>query len=161
MNGNTKPYAILVFGVPMSGKTQFATKFCRQFKAPLLDFNTLHELYDLDQKAFITIISQVALSGQTLVIEGALDTQKQRTKLSNLLKKAGYQPVLIWVQTDVATVKRRLKAKLKSVEKAKTTFDSRIKDLEAPADSENPIVISGKYTFDTQLKTTLARLSQK
>lgn len=158
MNGKSKPYAIMVFGVPMSGKSQFASKFSQQFKAPHLNYE---ELPDIDRKTFLAILDQIAGSGQNIIIEGSIDTQDQRDEISQLLEKSRYKPVLVWVQTDVGTVKKRLKTKLKSVEKAKTTFDDRVKELEAPSDAENPIVISGKHTYDTQLKTILSRLSIK
>ena len=159
MNGNNKPYAILVFGAPVSGKTQFAEQFSRQFKAPLLNVGELVDKYDLSRSAIIAIIEQIALSGQNFMVEGGVDTEKDRTEIRDLLKKAGYRPTLIWVQTDLATIKRRLKLRLKSLEKAKATFEDRYKALEAPADSENPIVISGKHTFDAQLKTVLTHLA--
>lgn len=158
MNGKTKPYAIMIFGVPMSGKTQFASKFSQQFKAPLLN---LEELVGINRKSFLKLIDRVSISGQTILIEGGIDTQKQRNEINRLLTASGYTPVLIWVQTDVAAVKQRLKVKLKSVEKAKKHFEERIEHLEAPADPERPIVISGKHTFSTQLKTTLAQLSSR
>ena len=159
MNGNNKPYAILVFGAPVSGKTQFAEQFSKQFKAPLLNVGDLIEKYDLSRPAVLELIRQVALSGQNFMIEGGVDTEKERMEIREMLRKAGYRPTLIWVQTDLATIKRRLKMRLKSVEKAKATFEDRYRALEAPADSENPIVISGKHTFEAQLKTVLTHLA--
>ena len=159
MNGNNKPYAILVFGAPVSGKTQFAEQFSKQFKAPLLNIGDLIEKYDLSRPAVLELIRQVALSGQNFMIEGGVDTEKERMEIREMLRKAGYRPTLIWVQTDLATIKRRLKMRLKSVEKAKATFEDRYRALEAPADSENPIVISGKHTFEAQLKTVLTHLA--
>ncbi len=158
MNGNSKPHAILIFGVPMSGKTQFAAKFSQQFNSIFLDFGSLP---DISREAFLAVITQLAASGQTILIEGAVDTQKDRDEIRKILKKAGYKPALVWIQTDVTAVKQRLKTKLKSVEKAKAAFEKRIDELEAPADQENPIVISGKHTFATQLKTVLSQLSKK
>ena len=52
----------------------------------------------------------------------------------------------------------RLKNKLKSVEKAKQVYESRIKTLEAPSNAETPIVLSGKHTYPTQLKQVLTQL---
>lgn len=158
MNGNKQPYALLIFGVPMSGKTEFATKFSKQFKAPLLN---LAELPGIPRKSFLSLIKNVAISEQTLIVEGGLDTGRHRAEIARLLSKAGYRPVLIWVQTDVKAVKQRLKVKLKSIDAAKKYFDERIEQLEAPADAERAIVISGKHTFATQLKTTLAGLAAR
>lgn len=152
-----KPYAILVFGVPMSGKTQFATKFSQKFKAPHLNFEPIP---GISRKAYLSIVSQIALSQQNLVIDDGIDTFKQREQLREILKSAGYKSIIIWIQTDVNTVKRRLRTHLKSVERAKAYFEERLDQLEAPEDSENAIVISGKHTFEGQLRSVLSHLSK-
>jgi len=158
MNGKKpKPYAILVFGVPMSGRTQFAVRFSRQFKAPLLDFE---HIPGINRKAFLPIVTQIADSKQNIVIDEHIDTFQQREKLRKVLYESGYQPVLVWIQTDVNTIKRRLKNHLKSVTRAKAYFEEQLDQLEAPEDSEEPIVISGKHTFSSQLRSVLSRLSK-
>ena len=158
MNGkNSKPYAILVFGAPMSGKSQFAIKFSREFKAPLLDFEAIP---GISRKSFLAIVAQIADSKQNMVIDYHIDTFKQRQEMCEVLRTAGYRPVLVWIQTDVNTIKRRLKNHLKSVARAKAYFEERLEQLEAPEDVEEPIVVSGKHTFDTQLKSVLSCLSK-
>jgi len=104
------------------------------------------------------LISEVAKTGATLVIEGGNDTEKDRRELVEILRGAGYITTLIWIQTDVSTIRMRLKNKLKSVEKAKQVYESRVKVLEAPSDAETPIVLSGKHTYHTQLKQVLTQL---
>lgn len=75
-----------------------------------------------------------------------------------MLRAAGYSPTLIWIQTDVNTIRSRLKNRLKSVERAKAVYDAGIKSLEGPSDAEMPIVLSGKHTYHTQLKQVLTQL---
>lgn len=157
MNGKTKPYGILVFGAPASGKSQFATQFGERFKCPALDFSK----HKISYSAAASIVEQVAVTGQNIVIEGCLDAEKQRNDMRHRLRKRGYIPVLVWVQADANTIKRRLLQRYKSVEKAKAAFAACYDDMEAPADIEKPIVISGKHTFTTQLKTMLAKLSKQ
>ena len=158
MNGkNSKPYAILVFGAPMSGKTEFATKFSQKFKAPFLNCELLPRI---SREAFLAVITQIATCEQPMLIEGGIDTFKQRQELRKLLSNAGYHPVTLWIQTDVNIIKRRLKTTMKSVEKAKTFFEDRFAQLEAPEESEHPIVISGKHTFEGQLSSVLSHLSE-
>ena len=53
----------------------------------------------------------------------------------------------------------RLKAKYRSVAKAKEVYDSVVPRLEAPSEIEAPVILSGKHTFETQLKHILAALS--
>jgi len=158
MNGNhSKPYAILVFGAPMSGKTAFASKFSHQFKAPLLNYDALP---GISRKTFLSLVDQIAQCGQNFLIEGASDTFKHREEIRSILRSTGYNPVLLWIQTDTNTIKYRIKSHLKSVEKAKAFFEERLTQLEAPEDSESPVVISGKHTFETQLKSALSSLSK-
>ena len=91
----------------------------------------------------------------------ALKREHSLSRLNEILRAAGYAPALVWLQTDVATIKSRLKVRLKSVEEAKTVYESRIKTLEAPSELENPIVLSGKHTYPTQLKQVLTQLQTR
>lgn len=161
MNGNNKTYAILVFGAPACGKTQFATKFGRKFNAPFINISQLRDEFKVDRKAALFIIKQIAKCKQNIVLEGGLDTEAERNEIRQIFQKYGYETVLIWIQTDVATLRRRLKAQLKSVEKAKATFEQRVNEIEAPSELEDNVVISGKHTFETQLVNVLANLSKK
>ena len=150
--------AILVFGAPCSGKTTFSEQFAAQFNATFYDLDALKEKHNLSRQFILLLISEIAKTGATLIIEGGIDTEKDLRELTEVLRAAGYTPTLIWMQTDVSTIRMRLKNKLKSVEKAKTVYDNRIKTLEAPSDAEAPIVLSGKHTYHTQLKQVLTQL---
>jgi len=155
---STGQRAILVFGAPCSGKTTFAQQFAAQFNATFYDLDTLQQEHNLSRQFILLLIAEVAKTGATLVIEGANDTERDRRELIEILRNAGYTPTLIWIQTDVSTIRMRLKNKLKSVEKAKQVYDSRVKALEAPSNAEAPIVLSGKHTYHTQLKQVLTQL---
>ncbi len=157
-SANTGQRAILVFGAPCSGKTTFGKQFAAQFNATFYDLDALQQEHNLSRRFILLLISEVAKTGATLVIEGGIDTERDRRELAEILRNAGYLPTLIWVQTDVSTIRMRLKNKLKSVEKAKTVYDNRVKALEAPSDAEAPIVLSGKHTYHTQLKQVLTQL---
>ena len=154
-----QPRAILVFGVPGSGKTTFAEKFAKKFHAAFFDLGEIASECELDRKVVLMLIKQLAKTGQILVFEGGLDTEKDRIEVRNILREAGYRTNLIWIQTDITTVKQRLKLKLRSLEKAKNLYETKISGMEAPADREHPIVLSGKHTFETQLKHTVSQLA--
>lgn len=157
MNRGTKPRAILVFGVPMSGKTAFAEHFSEQFRAPHLNLTSLERDHHIPRKSLLVIIKELAKCQQTIIIEGGLSSEADRLEIRNLLRDAGYLTSLIWIQTDLATIKKRMKAKYG--DKAKTAFEGEVTKLEAPIDSEKSIVVSGKHTFDSQLRTVLAKLT--
>ena len=150
--------AILVFGAPCSGKTTFCEKFAARFKAPYYDLGKLIDTYKLSRRMLLVVLEQVAKTGQMLVIEGGMDTERDRREIRNVLKKAGYETTLAWVQTDIGTIKSRLKFREKSVAKAKDIYESGIDRMEAPSDAEFPIVLSGKHTFETQLRHILTQL---
>ncbi len=165
MEGNRKTHspsngqrAILVFGAPCSGKTTFSKQFAAQFNATFYDLDALKQEHNLSRQFILLLVEQIARTGSTLVLEGGNDTERDRRELVDILRAAGYSPTLIWIQTDVSTIRSRLKNRLRSVEKAKVVYDSRIKALEAPSDAETPIVLSGKHTYHTQLKQVLTQL---
>ncbi|MBQ3310166.1 ATP-binding protein [Candidatus Saccharibacteria bacterium] len=161
MEGNkkTKPRAILVFGAPCSGKTTFCEKFSRRFKAPYYNLDSLQEEADFTEKQIHIILGVIAKAGQNIIIEGNLDTEEERDAVRQLLRSCGYNPALIWIQTDVSTIKARLKTRTRSVKKAKEEYETRISEMEAPSDSEHPIILSGKHTFETQLSHVLSQLA--
>lgn len=160
MEGNkVQPRAILVFGAPGSGKTTFAEKFAKKFHSAFFDLGELERKNKLDRKTTLFILEQLAKTNVTLVLEGLLDTERERTEVRNILRRAGYNPSLIWIQTDVQTIRQRLKIKNRSASKAKKEYETRIDSMEAPSEIEAPIVLSGKHTFETQLRHVLTQLA--
>ena len=161
MNGKSKPYAILVFGAPMSGKTTFAQQFSQRFSAPFLNINALYDEFKISRKMAMVLVSEIAKCKQTMIIEGGLNTEKQRNEMKKLLTAAGYSPVLIWVQTDQTAIKHRIRHKYNTIAEAKAALEASYKKLEAPSDDEHPLVISGKHTFQTQCKNVLTGISER
>ena len=154
-----QPRALLVFGAPCSGKTTFSKKFAKRFNLAFFDLEELQSKYHLSRKVILVFIEQIAKTGQTVLIEGCLNTERDREEVRHVLRAAGYATSTIWIQTDIATIRSRLKARYKNVEEAKNTYDSMVAALEAPSDSEAPIILSGKHTFETQVKHVLAGLA--
>ena len=162
MEGNKKNKlrAILVFGAPGSGKTTFAEKFAEKFGLVYIDLDEIMEKYDFSHQAVLNVLEILTKTKQSLVIEGAMKTEKDRTEVRNVLRGANYTPTLVWLQTDFATIKMRLRNRHRSVKKAKEIYDAAVAEMEAPADFEKPIILSGKHTFETQTKHTLAGLAK-
>lgn len=155
----SKSRALLVFGAPCSGKTTFAKKFAEKFGLAYYNFEDIKKKHNFTRDEILTILELIVKTHQTIIIEGILDTENQRKAVRRILSDAGYNPALIWVQTDVATIRSRMKIKYKSVTKAKNTYDIAIDRMEAPTEDERPIILSGKHTFETQTKHTLAGLA--
>lgn len=159
MEGKKQARAILVFGAPASGKTTFCEKFSRQFRAPYYNLTELAAEYKFSRADLLVILDLIAQTGQNMIIEGGLDTEADREEIKKLFRARDYAPSLVWIQTDVNTIKGRLKTRLKSVSKAKEEYDSRVAKLEAPAEVENYITLSGRQTFQMQLQGVLSRLA--
>lgn len=161
MEGNKKKLrAVLVFGAPGSGKTTFAEKFARKYNLAYYNLDEIRAEYGFTHEAVLSILEIITKAKQSIVIEGELRTEKERTEIRNILRAQGYKPTLVWVQTDFATIKMRLKSKHKTVKKAKETYDAAVAEMESPADFEKPVILSGKHTFETQTKHVLAGLAK-
>jgi gluconate kinase len=145
----------------MSGKTTFAEKFSERFNAPYLNLSELHEQYRVSRKVALILITQITKCKQTLIIEGAIDSERQRNEVRDLLTKAGYIPVLVWVQTDLNAIKQRMRHKYSRASEAKAVLEESYRKIEAPADYEDPIVISGKHMFQTQCRNILTGISDR
>ena len=119
-----QPRALLVFGAPCSGKSTFSKKFAKRFNLAFFDLEELQSKYHLSRKVILVFIEQIAKTGQTVLIEGCLNTEKDREEVRMVLRAAGYATSTIWIQTDIATIRSRLKARYKNVEEAKNTYES-------------------------------------
>jgi len=161
MEGNRRniPRALLVFGAPCSGKTTFAEKFAAKFGLAFYDLTKIREDNGFSRENILSILELIGRTGQTILLEGELDTEKDRIEIRNALREHGYEPSLIWVQTDVATIRNRMKIRFHSVSKAKSAYEEAVSVIEAPAETERPIILSGKHTFETQTRHILAGLA--
>ena len=160
MEGNkNKPRAILVFGAPCSGKTTFASNFAKKYSLAYYDLASIKEDNNLSHKKMMLILELIARTKQDLVLEGCLGTESMRSEIRSILYNAGYDPTLIWIQTDASTIRNRMKFKYRSVAKAKEEYAQAIDTLESPSDTEHPIILSGKHTFDTQNKHVISGLA--
>lgn len=155
----TQPHAIVMVGIPGSGKTFFATKFSDTFHAPLVstehiapharDAEAAHRIAD-------THLDELLKTGQSLVLEVAASTRTERMNLAKKLRSKGYTPLIVWVQTDEDTARQRI---AKDKAKDESTFDGQVRRFTPPHENEKPLVISGKHTYASQAKVVLKRLS--
>ena len=154
-----KARALMVFGAPCSGKSTFAKKFSEKFGLAYYNFDDIKKKHGFSREIMYTILELILRTHQTIVFEGGIETEEERRAIRRILDKANYESNLIWVQTDVATIRARMKAKYKSVTKAKNLYDSAVNEMEAPTEAEAPIILSGKHTFETQTKHVVAGLA--
>jgi predicted kinase len=161
----SQPHLLIVVGIPGSGKSFFAEKFAATFQAPYIDYATI-----MDISAHNTTTSDIYAgyflrelfkTNHTLVFDGPSNTKAERAALRDLASAAGYKPLYIWVQTDIATAKSRyIKISRKLGQHVTgSQYDSLMRQFTAPDSSEQPVVvISGKHTYATQAKAVLKNL---
>lgn len=169
-----KPHAILIVGIPGAGKTSFAEKFSETFGAPFINAKSIQlKIEETDAANSLAaseaiteeIFNQFLRSRNTIVIESPLFYKKSiRNNYFKLAKKSGYIPIVIWVQTDQEESKRR-STKTTGLKKAKhpisvEEFENQVSKFTEPSSAENPIVISGKHTFSTQIRSVLRKLGR-
>lgn len=164
-------------GLPGAGKSFFARQFSETFAAPVVSIDRInHELFAEPQyvKEEQIIIGNIALyqieelakTKRTFLIDGGANTRLDRAELIRIVKRAGYDVLLIWVQTDLNTC--RLRALKRNPHKTddqynrslpQPVFDNLIKTFGPPSVRENYIVISGKHTYATQARVVLRKLA--
>jgi len=156
----SQPHAIIMVGLPGSGKSFFAKRFADTFNAPYISHDIILSLTSLDKKAVDALadyqLNELLKTKHSVVIEGGVSTRAERTDIARKLRSEGYQPLFVWVQTDAETAKAR---SLKTKQHGEEEHEQLARRFSAPHPSEKPIVISGKHTYATQAKIILKRLS--
>lgn len=154
-----RPHAIIVIGIQGSGKTFFAEKFASTFNAPFIEqamFDRSASNEASSKELMSSMLKEMLKTGRSIVVELALPTKTERTELSRELKRAGYEPLYVWVQVDIDTAMTR---SYRAVGIDADEYRDRMRRFSPPHQSERALVISGKHTFATQAKSVLRKLS--
>ncbi|MBH2007087.1 AAA family ATPase [Candidatus Saccharibacteria bacterium] len=172
----TTPHVIFVVGKPGVGKTQFATRFSDTFSAPFLEVDKLrdvlgeptysHDEQDVVDRLTLLQLNELLKSKQTFLYEGGTEARIDRQNLAKFVRSKGYESIFVWVQTDDDTAFTRSTRSTRS-NKDKTLiipeerYDYLVKRFTPPASQdEQPVVISGKHTYASQVRTVLKRLAE-
>ncbi len=157
----SRPHAIMMVGLPGSGKSFFARQFATTFNAPFIDSVAIEEQARDAEGAGVIItlvMDEIAKTHQTFIFEGNADTRTRRAEFAKWARALGYQPLFIWAQVDQVTSRDRT-AKSKTM--SQTDFEHAHRTFSAPHPDEKAVVISGKHTFASQAKVVLAHLSKE
>ncbi|MCB9819974.1 AAA family ATPase [Candidatus Nomurabacteria bacterium] len=156
-----QPHAIIMVGIPGSGKTFFASKFSETFGAPHLDLQAISKYAASPEAAgqlAYMYLTELLKTRQSLVLELSTETRANRTEVARVVRDAGYAPLFVWTQVDQATAKSRTrKSKLLSPDE----FDALVKRFSPPHEREHAVVISGKHTYASQAKIVLKHLTAR
>lgn len=169
------PRVIFVVGIPGAGKTFFAERFSENFGAPFVETDQLRRIltddpsYSPEEDLVVNEIGVFQLkllmqTKKTIIYEGGTEARTDRQELIKLIRKNGYEPVVVWVQTDSATSKRRATKGTRGHSKATLLPGDRYEYLYSrftpPNEAEKAVVISGKHTSSSQVKVVLKQLIQ-
>ena len=157
-------HVIIMVGIPGSGKTTFAEHFADTFKAPYINPSDISEQMGIDadttEKVTQLLFNELLKTSRTLVYEGSTFTKDQRAAITKLIGKAGYKPLIVWVQTEPIEAKRRaISSQKKGGVISAEEFNDAYTRFEPPTEKEKPVVISGKHTYTSQLKIVLKHLA--
>lgn len=154
-----KPRIVIMVGIPGSGKSFFAEHFSETFKAPLISIHKIRQelTTDSDNKEAVKqiinyILGETLKTGKIIIYEGNTDRRSERTNLAKKAYEAGYDPIFVWVQTEINDAKKR---STKTGGLSECEFENKLKQFSPPHASERFVVISGKHTYNTQLKAIL------
>ena len=160
-----KPHLLIVIGIPGSGKTTFASKFSDTFHAPFIESQLFRSLTDDRGQAdalLDNMLDQVQKTNQTIIYEPTSGTRSERLELAKKARASGYEPLLIWVQTDhyaaMARATRRKRAAADQM--SEEQFEQEVRRFTAPNAQEKYVVISGMHTYSTQAKAVLKKLTE-
>ena len=167
-----KPLILVVVGHPGAGKTFFSQQFSDTFSAPRVDYDYVaHSLAPLSSngkkethRGVMAIIdnqiSELLKTQKTFIIDGLGATKVERITLKKRAQDAGYEMLLVWVQTDEATAKYRAVSRKQDDRQPLSAeeYSTLVKKFNAPQANEAQVVISGKHTYATQAKAVLKKL---
>ncbi len=171
-----KPFLLLFYGYPGSGKTYFSRQFCETVQAANLQADRIRsELfeqprYDKQENGVVNqlmnyMCEEFLMAGFSVVYDMNAMRVGQRRILQDMAYRAHAQPLLVWEQVDVDTAfyrnikrdRRRADDKY-AAQWDRTTFESVISNMQKPKTGEDYVVISGKHLFNMQQSSVIAKL---
>lgn len=157
----TTPHVIIMVGIPGSGKTHFAEHFAKTFSAPYVNQAALKQISDTTDTHAAElsnyVLEELLKTHRTIIYEGPTHLRSVRQALIRKITNAGYEPFLVWVQTESSEAMHRTLKANRSLDAQ--AYEALLKSFQRPAPSENAVVISGKHTYSSQVKMVLKRLS--
>lgn len=174
-----KPFLILMYGFPGSGKTYFSRQFCEEVQAAHLEEDRIRS--ELFEKPRFTKQENFALSrimqymtGEFLTagISVAYDMNAMRTRqrraLRDIAHKHHAEVLILWFQLDADTafLRNHKRDRRHLDDRYAAGYDvSQFKEIAAymqhPTASEEFVVISGKYGYTSQRSSVIKKLSDK
>jgi predicted kinase len=173
-----KPFLLMFYGYPGSGKTYFARQFCEQVQAAHLQADRIRgELFENPQrdKQENEVVTQLMdymteeflAAGLSVAYDVNALRAKQRHALRDMARKNNAKPVLVWFQMDPETAffrstkrdRRRADDKY-AAQWDRANFDNMIGHMQNPTPSEDYAVVSGKHLFNMQQSAVVTKMRE-
>ncbi len=174
-----KPFILILYGYPGSGKSTFASQFANEIEKTLhinidkidselggqLKKHNIQTNYVSD--LLVEYMSQEFLqNGFNIVLDMPLYKKSDRRRIRNMALNSKAKLVMAWLQIDAESAYDRLRKrdKRKTIDKyaknySKSEYESIVNTSQNPSD-EDYVVISGKHTFNTQKLAVLKKFQQ-
>ncbi len=175
-SSSAKPLLILTIGIPGAGKSFFARRFAETFNAPLVSYDEIrYELfneitYSDDENDIVGRIVDLQLrelikTNKSIIIDGGHNPKVNRVELGKLARRIKYDILCVWVQTDQRTAKERSLSRSSrrnddqfNRSLSPEEFERMIRKFTPPSQYERYVVVSGRHTYATQVKTVLKNI---
>lgn len=173
----SSPIIVEVVGLPGSGKSFFANGFADTFGAALVSNDKIRwtlfskHTYSKEENAMVDqvadlLISELLRTKKTFILDGGYNSAVARREMADRARKNGYQVLTIVVQTDKPTSERRAThrsdRKIGDQYKQSLTTEqweqAEKEYVEPDTMAKNVCVISGKHTYNTQVKSVLRKM---
>ena len=175
----SKPFLLILYGFPGSGKTYFSRQFAEDYQVANLQSDRIRaELfeepkYDQSENNVVAqlmdyMTEEFLSAGLSVIYDTNAMRTSQRKALTEIAKRHGAVSQIVWFQVDIESAfARNIKRDRRKADDHyaagwdRTTFESIVSYMQNPDQKEQPIVISGKHYYSTQRNAIIAKLKDK